>query len=61
MSLGARDGQRRWRDDDGKIYTYDGRHCELEVFNSRGRHIGVANVYTGDFIKPAVRGRRIDV
>ncbi|PZG00330.1 colicin E3/pyocin S6 family cytotoxin [Micromonospora endophytica] len=59
--LGARNGVRRWRDGAGRIYTYDGQHCELEVFNSRGRHIGVADVYTGEFIKPAVRGRKIDV
>ncbi|MFC0533029.1 colicin E3/pyocin S6 family cytotoxin [Phytohabitans kaempferiae] len=59
--LGARNGERRWRSRDGNLYTYDGQHCELEVFNSRGRHIGVADVYTGAFIKPARRGRRIDV
>ncbi|MFC4110561.1 colicin E3/pyocin S6 family cytotoxin [Micromonospora zhanjiangensis] len=59
--LGARNGTRRWRDPNGRIYTYDGQHCELEVFNSRGHHIGVADVYTGEFTKPAVRGRKIDV
>jgi putative cytotoxic protein len=46
----------------GRIYEYDGEHGgELEVYNKRGRHIGVADVYTGDFIKAAVRGRSIDV
>jgi hypothetical protein len=52
----------RWRDEYGRIYTYDGEHGgELEVFNKRGEHIGVADVLTGEFIKPARRGRRIDV
>jgi hypothetical protein len=61
-SLGARNGEKRWRDASGRIYTYDGLHGELEVFNSRGRHIGVADVYSGEFLeKGAVRGRTIDV
>lgn len=51
----------RWQSDDGRIYTYDPRHCELEVYNRRGVHIGVADVYSGEFIKPARKGRKIDV
>lgn len=34
---------------------------ELEVYNRRGEHMGVANIMTGELIKPAVRGRKIDV
>lgn len=51
----------RWRDDRGNFYEYDGLHVELEVYNRRGRHIGVADIHTGVIIKPAVKGRRIDV
>jgi hypothetical protein len=51
----------RWRDPDGNLYEYDGRHVELEVFNRRGSHIGVADVFTGEIIKPPRRGRKIDV
>lgn len=56
-------GPPRWRSHDGqRIYTYDGEHGgELEVFDKRGYHIGVADIMTGEMIKPAVRGRRIDV
>jgi len=58
----SRSGTGRWRDLDGNLYEYDGRHGgELEVFNKRGEHIGVADILTGEMIKPARRGRRIDV
>ncbi|MEU6228327.1 colicin E3/pyocin S6 family cytotoxin [Streptomyces sp. NPDC047042] len=54
---------RRWYEADGsRIYTWDGEHGgEVEVFNKRGRHIGVAHPVTGETIKSAVRGRSIDV
>jgi len=35
-------------------------HGEIEVFNRRGRHIGVLDPL-GRPIKDAVKGRRIDV
>jgi Cytotoxic len=31
------------------------------MYNTRGRRIGVADPVTGDQIKPARKGRRIDV
>lgn len=54
---------KRWYSQDGShIYTWDGEHGgEVEVFDKRGRHLGVAHPITGETIKPAVRGRRIDV
>jgi hypothetical protein len=60
--IGARDGQKRWRSHGGRrIYTWDALHGEIEVFNQRGEHIGVADALTGRMVKPPVRGRRIDV
>jgi hypothetical protein len=60
--LGYVHGGRRWRSADGKrLYTYDALHGEIEVFNTRGRHLGAANVLTGAYIKEPVKGRRIDV
>uniref|UniRef100_Q07KR7 Colicin E3-like ribonuclease domain-containing protein n=1 Tax=Rhodopseudomonas palustris (strain BisA53) TaxID=316055 RepID=Q07KR7_RHOP5 len=60
--LGAIHGERRWRSQDGKrLYTWDGLHGEIEVFNARGRHLGALDPVTGEFIKDAVRGRTIDV
>jgi hypothetical protein len=51
----------RFRDDD-YLYEYDPTHGgELEIYNRQGYHRGVADVMTGEVIKPAVRGRRIDV
>jgi len=60
-SLGAINGEKRWRSKDGtRLYTWDGFHGEIEVFNNRGRHLGVKNAQ-GDYIKGAIKGRKIDV
>jgi hypothetical protein len=60
--LGAQGGRRRYRDrNHDRIYEWDSLHGELEVYNNRGRHLGVAEAETGEMIKDAVRGRRIDV
>jgi hypothetical protein len=58
--LGCPQGRRRYRSDD-RIYEWDSLHGELEVYNKRGRHLGVLDGVTGEEIKSAVRGRRIDV
>lgn len=51
-----------YRSSDGsKLYQWDSFHGEIEVYDSRGRHYGVLDAVTGEIIKPAVRGRRIDV
>jgi hypothetical protein len=39
--LGLINGARRWRDETGRLYTWDYLHGEVEVDNSRGRHLGV--------------------
>jgi Cytotoxic len=60
--LGAINGVRRWRSDDGKrLYTWDSLHGEIEVFNARGKHLGTMDPKTGRMTKAAVRGRTIDV
>lgn len=60
-SCGAYNGQKRWKSKDGKrLYTWDSLHGEIEVYNQRGRHLGVLNPQ-GEFIKDAVKGRKIDV
>ncbi|PCH66974.1 MAG: hypothetical protein COC06_12005 [Bacteroidales bacterium] len=59
--FGAVNGQKRWRSQDLKrLYTWDSLHGEIEVFNKRGKHLGVLNP-NGDLIKDAVKGRKIDV
>jgi len=61
-SLGAPSGERRWRSAEGKrLYTWDALHGEIEVFNRRGHHLGVIDSVEGVMIKPAVKGRTIDV
>ncbi len=60
--LGAPHGERRWRTDGGKrLYTWDSLHGEVEVFNARGRHLGSLHAITGEMVKLAVPGRKIDV
>jgi putative cytotoxic protein len=53
-------GEVRWRDDVGRIYTWDRLHGEFEVYTPTGRHVGVLGE-EGQFLKPAVKGRCIDV
>jgi Cytotoxic len=60
--LGAHGGQRRWRSRERKeLYEWDSTHGEVEVYNLRGRHLGAADPVSGELIKPARKGRRIDV
>jgi hypothetical protein len=59
-NLGHPHGRRRWRK--GKrLYEWDSQHGEIEVYDLRGNHLGVADVMTGELVKDPVRGRRIDV
>lgn len=60
--LGFRNGQQVWSSDRGqRLYTWDSLHGEVEVFNGRGKHLGVRHAVDGDWIKDAVPGRSIDV
>lgn len=60
--LGYVHGERRWRSQDGRhLLTWDSLHGEVEVFTTRGTHIGTRDAITGQWIKDAVPGRRIDV
>lgn len=53
---------RRWRDAAGKrLYEWDARHGELEMYNAQGRHLGAVDPQTGALVKAAVKGRKIDV
>lgn len=62
VDLGFKNGNKLWRSLDGdRYYTWDSLHGEIEVFNRRGRHLGAADPATGRVIKPAVKGRSIDV
>lgn len=46
---------------DKRLYEYDNTHNEVEVYNARGEHLGAMDAATGEMIKPAVSGRRINV
>lgn len=55
------DGKKVWRNVSGdQYYTWDSLHGEVEVFNKRGRHLGVMNP-AGEFVKTAIRGRKLNV
>lgn len=57
-----RRGDQRWRDPStGRCYTLDRLHGEVEVYTARGYHLGAVDPVTGEFVKGAVKGRRIDV
>jgi len=60
-SMGAINGVKRWRSQNKKrLYTWDSLHGEIEVFNKRGKHLGVLNC-EGTMIKSPVKGRKIYV
>ena len=58
----VRQGATRWRHPtESRIYEWDGRHGELEVYDAQGWHLGAADPQTGKFVKGPRKGRRIDV
>lgn len=62
IPIGAFGGKKRWRSRDGKrIYEWDDFHGHIEGYDARGRHVGVFHGVTGEMIKPAIRGRKINV
>lgn len=44
---------------EGRYYSWDELHGEIEVFNSRGYHLGALDAITGEKIKEAKKGRRL--
>jgi RHS repeat-associated protein len=42
-----------------RFYEWDYTHCNVEVYDRRGKHIGVADPISGTMIGAAVPGRRI--
>jgi hypothetical protein len=44
-----------------RYHEWDNTHNDIEVYDSRGRHLGSMDPTTGDMIKPAVKGRTIDL
>lgn len=46
---------------DRRYYEWDHTHNDIEVYNSRGEHLGSIDPTTGDMYKPAIEGRRIDI
>jgi hypothetical protein len=44
-----------------RYYGWDYTHGNVEVYNGRGEHLGVADPETGEMIGEAVKGRRINV
>jgi YD repeat-containing protein len=47
--------------DGERYYQWDYTHGDVEVYNSRGQHLGSADAQTGQMIKPAVPGRVLDL
>ncbi len=52
-----RRGRARWVTPDGDILEWDSQHGEVEVYNKRGKHKGVADPNTGEMLKDPVPGR----
>ncbi len=60
--IGVRSGRKTWYSSKTKrYYQWDSLHGEVEIYNKRGKHLGVVDHQTGRFIKDPVKGRSIDV
>ncbi|MGH7134401.1 MAG: colicin E3/pyocin S6 family cytotoxin [Pirellulales bacterium] len=46
---------------DRRYYEWDHTHDDIEVYNSRGEHLGSMHPMTGEMYKPPVEGRRINI
>jgi len=58
----SRSGEARWRSPDGKRYfTWDSLHGEVEVFDSRGWHLGAIDPISGNLVSQPVRGRKLEL
>ena len=53
-------GRKVWRSLSGeRLYTWDSLHGEIEVFNSRGVHLGALDAKTGTLIKTADKKKKL--
>jgi hypothetical protein len=52
--------RKRWEDPDGEIIEWDYQHGEVEVYDSRGRHLGQFDHETGERQKDADPTRRVE-
>ena len=51
--------RKRWKDPKGNIYEWDSRHGELEMYNSKGDHLGAFDPVTGKQLKHRDPSRNI--
>lgn len=58
QSLKRHKGRTR-TDGSGRYYEWDYTHGDIEVYDSRGNHLGSARPDTGALYKPPVPGRKI--
>lgn len=54
-------GHRKVYRNDGRFFTWDSQHAEVEVFDKNGFHLGTIDAHAGTFVKAPVKGRRINV
>ena len=52
--------RKRWKDKDGNIYEWDYLHGELEKYDKHGKHLGSVDPKTGEQLKPAEKGRKVE-
>ncbi|RJF83285.1 hypothetical protein D3877_00890 [Azospirillum cavernae] len=56
------DGRKVWKNREGtRYFSWDSLHGEVEMFDRRGYHLGSLDPNTGNPLKDAVRGRRLNV
>jgi hypothetical protein len=61
IPVGRRNRRKVWKSRRGhRFFTWDSLHGEVEVYDSRGRHLGAMDPVTGAMTKSAVPGRRLN-
>ena len=60
-SVGVRSGKSTYKDNNDYYYQWDSLHGEWQMYNKRGRHIGVLNDTGTQKTKEAVKSRKIEL
>ena len=60
-SVGVRNGKATYKDNNDYYYQWDSLHGEWQMYNKRGRHIGVLNETGTRKIKDAIKSRKIQL
>jgi len=59
-SAKRKNGRKRWKDNDGKIYEWDSQHAKVEIYDKQGKHLGEYDPDTGEQKQPVDNSRKTE-